>query len=546
APVSCRAKMETEENAPEHYTFAVIGGGIAGVSCVEQILEFDPDASILLISSSPVVKVATQVTRLSKTLEDFIVLEKSLKSFKDVHQSVRVVHGVVAELLPEQHLVVTKDGEKFHYKKICICTGASPKVLFPGWEHVVGIRDTESVAELAKRISKAKKVLLLGNGGIATEFVHEVSGVDIVWAIKDKSISAHFVDPGAAEFFIQSKLSNTNQTKDSSLPTTTKQTSCDQGSSFPENEAVHSTDSGSEVSVTSAQAQDIDIENETKKISPSKRRKYTISSISAEPQTRSQDDNSFGSALGPDWHQNVNLRGQNLMKNVEILYEKECVGIRKTGSETEEWPILADLNDRTIIGCDLVISATGVLPNCTLFEYCEQEPEKGIFIDSAMKTSVPDVYAAGDVCFSKWSWSKHWFQMKLWTQARQMGLYAGKSMFLTVRNELDPEDATEIDLDFCFECFSHVTRFFGFKVVLLGLFNGQGLDKSKQHLLIRCTKNLEYIKLVFEDWRLQGAILIGDTGLEETFENLILNQVDLSSYGEDLLNPDVDIEDYFD
>jgi hypothetical protein len=27
---------------------------------------------------------------------------------------------------------------------------------------------------------------------------------------------------------------------------------------------------------------------------------------------------------------------------------------------------------------------------------------------------------------------------------------------------------------------------------------------------------------------------------------LILNQLDLSIYGEDLLNPDIDIEDYFD
>jgi hypothetical protein len=27
---------------------------------------------------------------------------------------------------------------------------------------------------------------------------------------------------------------------------------------------------------------------------------------------------------------------------------------------------------------------------------------------------------------------------------------------------------------------------------------------------------------------------------------LILNQLDLSAYGEDLLNPDIDIEDYFD
>jgi hypothetical protein len=46
--------------------------------------------------------------------------------------------------------------------------------------------------------------------------------------------------------------------------------------------------------------------------------------------------------------------------------------------------------------------------------------------------------------------------------------------------------------------------------------------------------------------RVIGAILIGETDLEETIENLILNQIDVSSLGEDLLNPDIDIEDYFD
>ena len=34
--------------------------------------------------------------------------------------------------------------------------------------------------------------------------------------------------------------------------------------------------------------------------------------------------------------------------------------------------------------------------------------------------------------------------------------------------------------------------------------------------------------------------------LQETFENLILNQLDLSRFGESLLDPNVDIEDYFD
>lgn len=42
-------------------------------------------------------------------------------------------------------------------------------------------------------------------------------------------------------------------------------------------------------------------------------------------------------------------------------------------------------------------------------------------------------------------------------------------------------------LDFCFELFSHVTSFFGYKVVLLGLFNGQTLNSDYQ-IHLRCTK----------------------------------------------------------
>jgi len=34
-----------------------------------------------------------------------------------------------------------------------------------------------------------------------------------------------------------------------------------------------------------------------------------------------------------------------------------------------------------------------------------------------METSIPGIYAAGDVCQADWgSHSQHWFQMRLWTQ----------------------------------------------------------------------------------------------------------------------------------
>ena len=71
-----------------------------------------------------------------------------------------------------------------------------------------------------------------------------------------------------------------------------------------------------------------------------------------------------------------------------------------------------------------------------------------------MRTNIPDVYAAGDVCTVQWDpWPQMWFQvptavcllyfpslhlhsmqicvlfqMRLWTQARQMGAYAARCM----------------------------------------------------------------------------------------------------------------------
>lgn len=38
----------------------------------------------------------------------------------------------------------------------------------------------------------------------------------------------------------------------------------------------------------------------------------------------------------------------------------------------------------------------------------------------------------------------------------------------------------------------------------------------------------------------------GETNLEETLENLILNQTNMEQIENDFLDPDIDIEDYFD
>ena len=126
--------------------------------------------------------------------------------------------------------------------------------------------------------------------------------------------------------------------------------------------------------------------------------------------------------------------------------------------------------------------------------------------------------------------------MRLWSQARSMGVWAAKCML----GETD-----ELAIGFTFELFAHVTRFFARKVVLLGRYNAQGLDREGVELLVRRDPDA-YLKLVLANGRVQGALLVGDTDLEETFENLILNELDVSRFGIELLNPDIDVEDYFD
>lgn len=75
---------------------------------------------------------------------------------------------------------------------------------------------------------------------------------------------------------------------------------------------------------------------------------------------------------------------------------------------------------------------------------------------------------------------------------------------------------------------------------------GNTSKRENLEIWVRISAGKEYLKLVVLSGRLIGAMLIGNVELSETFENLILNQTDISHIGIDILNPDVDVEDYFD
>ncbi|KOC70524.1 Pyridine nucleotide-disulfide oxidoreductase domain-containing protein 1 [Habropoda laboriosa] len=469
-------------------TFAIVGGGIAGVSCAESIAFLAPEEEIILISASPLIKAVRNIIPLGKTLMQFDIEEKETILLTEAYNSLKIINDSVVRVNVLNKQVETQNGKIINYKMLCLCNGARPKLIAEHNNFVLGIRDTESVLQFSNKIKNSKRIIIVGNGGIATEIVHEVDGVEMIWVIKDKHISATFVDPGAAEFFI---------------------------------DKVYKTDTSANTDVNA----------------PTKRMRYVVSDLAPVK---------GGAALGPDWHNSFDVKGDFLKcAKVQVEYECEILKILNELEEKEfdpmqEWSTYVELTNGKIIGCDFIVSATGVIPNSNItgLEDLKKGEDGGLLVDWKLETSEQDIYAAGDVCSAGWELAKHWFQMRLWTQAYQMGRYVAKSMVSKLRNE-------EFLQDFCFELFTHVTKFFGYKVVLLGLCNGQKLENNYE-ILLRMTKGQEYIKLILKDGRMQGAVLIGDTDLEEMCENLILNQLDLSIYGEDLLNPDIDIEDYFD
>ncbi len=79
---------------------------------------------------------------------------------------------------------------------------------------------------------------------------------------------------------------------------------------------------------------------------------------------------------------------------------------------------------------DMVVAAIGVQANIEwLPPDVQRGDDGGVLVDKYMQSNVPGVFAAGDcvtVAFDEQC--PHWFQMRLWGQARTMGLYAAHCM----------------------------------------------------------------------------------------------------------------------
>lgn len=240
----------------------VIGGGIAGVTCAKVLALENSQLSVILVSASPVVKLVANLKTIGRSIDVFDVIEQNSNSLESSNLKVHV--NQVIQLDSVKRYVKLDDGTTLNYSNLCICTGAKPKLIPFHNEHtskyIKCIRDTETAKDFQSILSNSKRIVIVGNGGIATELVHEVNQCEIVWAIKDDNFGATFFDSAVSKFFT-AFLTNSN-TKESNI---------------------------------------------------SKRQNFNTD--------QAYRTNEFGAALGPDWHSGYLLKGNNQKK---VTIEKNC------------------------------------------------------------------------------------------------------------------------------------------------------------------------------------------------------------------------------
>lgn len=171
------------------------------------------------------------------------------------------------------------------------------------------------------------------------------------------------------------------------------------------------------------------------------------------------------------------------------------------------------LGSGKIIDFDILITAVGVRPNTELIKDIGGNVNKGIIVDSYCKTSIEDIYSAGDCVESIDITTGESKILALLPNAYMQGNCAGINM---AGGDKKFEKAIAMN----------AIGFFGLHIITAGSYIGESYIKSGD-------KN--YKRLIYKDNKLKGYILIGDIDRAGIYTSLIREQIPLDAIDFDLI-----------
>jgi len=170
----------------------------------------------------------------------------------------------------------------------------------------------------------------------------------------------------------------------------------------------------------------------------------------------------------------------------------------------------------------LVIMATGVRANTELARTAGIAVEQGVLVDAFMRTSIPDIYAAGDVVETTDIATNQPIVSGLWTNAVEMGTIAGRNM---AGDEVEYGGACGV---------LNAMELANIPTVSVGLVDPPSAEDYDIHVIRRGNY---YRKLVLKQGVLVGALLVGDIEGAGVYTGLIKRRVQVESYLEALMAP---------
>jgi NAD(P)H-nitrite reductase large subunit len=194
----------------------------------------------------------------------------------------------------------------------------------------------------------------------------------------------------------------------------------------------------------------------------------------------------------------------------------------KPGKESVVGGVVLTKGDQ--IACDIVVCAIGVIPRTELVVGSAVKVNRGIVVNNTMQTSVPDVYASGDVAETYDFVLKQNRTLPLWPLAVLEGKIAGYNM---AGKKADYAGGTNMSS----------LKYFGIPIVSIGLTNPKP-DPTLEILLKEDTARGVYKKLVLNDGVLVGITFLGDIERAGILFYLMKNKVNVGAFKQALLADD--------
>ncbi|HYU31179.1 MAG TPA: FAD-dependent oxidoreductase [Thermoanaerobaculia bacterium] len=120
--------------------------------------------------------------------------------------------------------------------------------------------------------------------------------------------------------------------------------------------------------------------------------------------------------------------GPELGDFIRSLHEEHGVAFRLGRKPAEVADREMRLDDGAILPADLVVFGVGVRPNVALAQAAGIEVDNGVVVDELLRTSAPNVWAAGDIARWPDPWSGERIRVEHWVVAERQGQTVGRNL----------------------------------------------------------------------------------------------------------------------